>query len=151
MWELRVTALWPIMRMYPNLKHVMLEHVRNQTLVQLAVGNVHRSNDEQGGGATDGEHGGEHRQQQRSPEDMRGWCESSASISSALLKQPQAVVDVCMEELRMARVEDGTLQSLLDALLEFSITKANRGLGQVGMLHCWHSLQRCPPRFHFSL
>ena len=29
-WELRVNNLWPVMRMYPNLKTLMLEHVRNQ-------------------------------------------------------------------------------------------------------------------------
>ena len=29
-WELRVNNLWPVMRMYPNLKTLMLEHVRTQ-------------------------------------------------------------------------------------------------------------------------
>jgi hypothetical protein len=37
-WELRVSNLWPILRMYPNLRLDMMEHVRNRTLVGLATG-----------------------------------------------------------------------------------------------------------------
>jgi hypothetical protein len=38
-----------------------------------------------------------------STDDMRGWCEATASISRALLRQPQETVDICMEELRRVR------------------------------------------------
>ena len=29
-WELRVSSLWPIMRIYPNLREAAMEHIRNQ-------------------------------------------------------------------------------------------------------------------------
>jgi hypothetical protein len=40
--------------------------------------------------------------------------------------QSQELVDLTMDELRAARIDDGSLQQLLDALLEFSTTKAHR-------------------------
>ena len=165
MWELRVNNLWPVMRMYPNLKTLMLEHVRNQvrqgggrgrgaeagreeedadskyalwevmtheaivttppctlgsvqlasplifafpparspqTLVTLAVGNARQT--------TDSHVGAEHLNNgmAKPPADLRGWCESAASISRALLHQPQDTIEVCMEELRkVGRVGGG--------------------------------------------
>ena len=44
-WELRVNNLWPVMRMYPNLKTLMLEHVRNQ---------VRQGGGRKGGGSWEG-------------------------------------------------------------------------------------------------
>ena len=163
-WELRVNNLWPVMRMYPNLKTLMLEHVRNQvrqgggrkgggsweggggcgpqiclwevmtheaivttppctlgsvqlasplifafpparspqTLVTLAVGNARQTTDSHVGA----EH--LHNGMAKPPADLRGWCESAASISRALLHQPQDTIEVCMEELRkVGRVGGG--------------------------------------------
>ena len=37
-WELRVSNLWPIMRLYPNLRILAMEHVRNQVRISLGVG-----------------------------------------------------------------------------------------------------------------
>uniref|UniRef100_A0A7R9Z6P8 Cyclic nucleotide-binding domain-containing protein n=1 Tax=Chlamydomonas euryale TaxID=1486919 RepID=A0A7R9Z6P8_9CHLO len=39
-WELRVSSLWPILSMYPNLRTDAMEHIRNRTLVDLAAGMV---------------------------------------------------------------------------------------------------------------
>ncbi|GAX80758.1 hypothetical protein CEUSTIGMA_g8193.t1 [Chlamydomonas eustigma] len=127
-WELRVGSLWPIMRMYPSLRLLMMEHVRNQTMVKLAVGLAPEP------WRCDGEDEEEERDDStkklcnghRSREDMRGWCEATASISRALLMQPQETVDICMEELRKAKSEDGSLQALLDLMLEYSQTQGHQ-------------------------
>ena len=72
-------------------------HLILQTLVKLATWHAPiRSND-----------GEEHKEPRQ---DLRAWCESSASISRALLMQPQETIDICMEELRKVR-EEGILSS----------------------------------------
>ena len=42
--------------------------------------------------------------------DRHPWCEAAVSISRALKMQSNELVDLAMEELRKAKVEDGTLQ-----------------------------------------
>jgi len=141
-WELQVSSLWPLLRKYPNLRMDAMEHIRNRTLIGLASGLV-------GGpasrGAARGSVGvgevmeelsgsdGVHSHKPPSPSEERlegaDWCEAAASISRALLQQQSPeLVDLTCEELRAARIDDGSVQQLLDTLLEFSTTKAHRGI-----------------------
>eukprot|EP00955_Chlamydomonas_euryale_P114047 366249-Chlamydomonas_euryale.AAC.12 len=133
-----------------------MEHIRNRTLVDLAAGMVggpaSRGAARGGGGGGplsenlncgdggDGDGAGGHKPPP--PPELRleraDWCEAAASISRALLQQSQELVDMTFEELRAARIDDGGVQQLLDTLLEFSTTKAHRGIpvggppGEVG-------------------
>ncbi|KAF5836837.1 hypothetical protein DUNSADRAFT_5328 [Dunaliella salina] len=100
LWELKVTDLWPIMRMYPQFQEDFLEFVRSMLLTELGFTGAANQDDT--------------------------WCESVVSISTALMKQSQAVADQAVLELRQANLEDGSLQELLDGLLEFSAIKTNR-------------------------
>lgn len=112
-WELSVANLWSILRMYPNIRTDMMDHVRNRTLVQLAP-SVKNPADE------------EDRMPKISGSSATSWCEAATSISGALLRQPQEFIDLTMEELLKAKIEDASLQQLLDMLLEFSMNHSRK-------------------------
>ena len=137
-WELKVSALWPILRMYPSYRSDAISYVCNETLVHLAEGRFSPSPRQSDGGdyfsrptvrldpvqkaalAT-------MTMWQQEPKEMdsrHAWCESAVSIGRALLHQTHDLVDLAMDELRKAKAEDGSLQILLDSLMDFSMTKA---------------------------
>jgi len=101
-WHLRMVHLVSVLHMYPDLVDEMMEHVRNRTLVLLATGGVRRE-----AGGSD-------------------WCEAATSISRTLLNQSQELVDAAIEELRVARKADGSLQTLLQTLLDFSVSSVHK-------------------------
>lgn len=104
MWELRLSDLYPILRMYPSLKRHLVEYLRDRLLQELGV---------QPHGSMSGRVPGSISEQFTS-----SWCESVRCIAPVLKQSPE-VEKAALVELQTAQLDDGSLPTLLDGLLDF--------------------------------
>jgi len=139
-WELRLSDVWPILRMYPDLRTHYMDYARNQVLLDLASEDDDHFLMPEGPGATGAAlvDTGEGSDSEESEEDEEqhvkdgkhkrsyAWCDPAVSIARSLMKQPPPILEQAVEELRKARTDDGSLQQLLDGLLEFSTVHSRK-------------------------